>query len=137
MLTTFPTKNTTELLSMMNNWKAEPSGSSHNTRFPATRDKDGDGLNSAQEGKPVRKTGESDSERTGVSMVQSSMKQERGRKIRFRDDSMFSPPSKDELPHDKPCIHCGGEHGLEACPAVIDEELGFGWGKHHLRWKGV
>ena len=115
---------TTELLSMMNNWKAEPSGGRHSARFPATSYEDGDGLNFAQEGMPIGKTGESNSERTGVSMVQLSMKQRRGRSIAFRDETEFSSPSKDALPCDKPCVHCRGAHRLEACPEITDAELG-------------
>lgn len=26
--------------------------------------------------------------------------------------------------NNKPCVHCGGEHGLEECPMITEAELG-------------
>ena len=75
--------NMTKLLSMMNNWKVEPSGNRHSNRFLTPRHEDGDELNFSQDGKPVVKAVECDNRRTGVSMVQSTMKQGRGRKVAF------------------------------------------------------
>ena len=88
---------------MMNNWKAEPSGTRH-SRFLVTRHEDGDGLNFAQETKSAGKPAKNDSKKTGVSMVQTITKYGIGRKVAFQDSMSLSVTSENE-PTIKPCIH--------------------------------
>ena len=83
---------TTELLSMMNNWKPEPTNVKHN-RFMAARQDDRDELNFAQKAVPAGKPADDEGEKTGVSMVQTKAKQSgRGKRVVFKEATKHTLP---------------------------------------------
>ena len=108
--------NTTELLSMMNNWKSKDHGRGH-YNYIQTRLTEDDGLNFVQEGGTSDK---GDTENKGVSMIQAKQGKQKG---------ILKNPIGENTPHGKKddksaCIRCGGSHSLWECPEITDEQLG-------------
>ncbi len=112
--------NTTELLSMMNNWKANRSAQGHHNYAQARASAEEDGLNFAQQGEEGSGAEKSGSRKSGVSMIQS--KKSMPKSILRRGGDCSQVKQKEET--DKRCIHCGGPHGLETCPEITTEQLG-------------
>ncbi len=101
--------NTTELLSMMNNWKTDSEQKQYS--HAQVRYEDDDGLTFAQEGEQTGNDEKAGAEKKGVTMVQSKNERRKG----VLRTSTYQKGGGLEK---KPCVHCGGEHGLVHCPEI-------------------
>lgn len=123
--------NTTELLSMMNNFRGADGKAKARTPA-ASNDGDDDGLNFCQEGETAETQGENGAQlliagatehppqeqpKTYAQVAKAKKGRKKGKKKQAKEEEDAAPKKAAK------CIHCGGSHELSHCEHISDSDL--------------